>query len=127
MHMPTYANTLPPLSLSPGDVGFSFNAEAVPSSATAGSQFAVPHPTGIPDQSHTVRWQTLFVTGPTAINVSLQGAMFDVAAEYKDIDVSTNAAGEARTVTGVQANFLRISVNSSTVGSGSGFTAKFMV
>jgi hypothetical protein len=125
--MPTYVNTLPPLSLSPGDVGFSFSAEAVPSSATAGSQFAVPHPTGIPDQSRTVRWQTLYATGPTAINVSLQGAMADVDAEYKDIDVSTNTAGEARTVTGVQANFLRVRVNSSTVGSGAGFTAKMLV
>jgi hypothetical protein len=125
--MPSYANTLPPLSLSPGDVGFSFNNEAVPSSATAGSQFALPHPPGIPDQSRAVRWQTLFGVAPTAINVSLQGATADVDAEYKDVDASTNAAGEARTVTGVQANFLRIKVNSSTVGSGSGFTAKLLV
>jgi hypothetical protein len=125
--MPTYANTLPPLALSPGDVGFSFNAEAVPASATAGSQFALPHPTGVPDQSRTVRWQTLFTVAPSAINVSLQGAMADVDAEYKDIDASTNAAGEARTVTGVQANFLRITVNSATVGSGAGFTAKLLV
>jgi hypothetical protein len=125
--MPSYANTLPPLSLSPGDVGYSFNNEAVPSTATAGSQFAMPHPAGIPDQSFAVRWQTLFGTAPSAINVSLQGASADVDAEYKDIDVSTNAAGEARTVTGVQANFLRIRVNSSTVGSGAGFTAKFLV
>jgi hypothetical protein len=125
--MPTYANTLPPLALSPGDVGFSFNAEAVPASATAGSQFALPHPTGLPDQSRTVRWQTLFATAPSAINVSLQGAAADVDAEYNDIDTSTNAAGEARTVTGVQANFLRITVNSSTVGSGAGFTAKLLV
>lgn len=125
--MPSYANTLPPLSLSPGDVGFSFNNEAVPSSATAGSQFALPHPAGIPDQSQAVRWQTLFAVAPTAINVSLQGATADVDAEYKDVDASTNAAGEARTVTGVQANFLRIKVNSSTVGSGSGFTAKLLV
>jgi hypothetical protein len=125
--MPSYANTLPPLSLFPGDVGYSFNDEAVPSTATAGSQFAMPHPTGLPDQARTVRWQTLFTTAPSAINVSLQGATADVNGEYEDIDVSTNAAGEARTVTGVQANFLRIIVNSSTVGSGAGFTAKLLV
>ncbi len=125
--MPTYANSLPPYSLAPGDAGFSFNNEAVPSSATAGSQFAVPHPTGIPDQARAVRWQTLFSVAPSAINVSLQGAIADVDAEYKDLDASTNASGEARTVTGVQANFLRIKVNSSTVGSGAGFTAKFML
>ena len=116
--MPNYSNSNPPYSLSPGDAGFSFSNEAVPSSAQAGTQFALPHPAGIPDQGRVVRWQTLFGTSPTAINVSLQGAVADVDAEYKDIDASTNAAGEARTVTGVQANFLRITVNSSTVGSG---------
>ena len=125
--MPSYANTLPPLALSPGDVGFSFSNEAVPASATAGAQFALPHPTGVPEQSRAVRWQTLFGTAPTAINVSLQGATADVDAEYKDIDTSSNTAGEARTATGVQANFLRIKVNSSTVGSGAGFTAKLLV
>src|SRR5665213_1608573 len=125
--MPSYSSAQPPYSLSPGDIGKSFNNEAVPASATAGAQFAVPHPAGIPDQSRAVRWQTLFAAAPTAINVSLQGAMADVDAEYKDIDASTNAAGEARTVTGVQANFLRIKVNSSTVGSGAGFTAKLLV
>lgn len=125
--MPSYANTLPPYALSPGDVGYSFNGEAVPAVATAGSQFAMPHPPGIPDQSRTVRWQTLFATGPTAINASLQGAMADVDAEYKDIDASTSTVGEARSVTAVQANFLRIKVNSSTVGAGAGFTAKLLV
>ena len=125
--MPSYANTLPPLTLSPGDVGFSFSNEAVPASATAGSQFALPSPGGFPDSSRAVRWQTLFATPPTAINVSLQGAAADVDAEYKDIDASTNAAGEARTATGVQAKFLRIRVNSSTVGAGAGFTGKLLV
>jgi hypothetical protein len=125
--MPSYSNAQPPFALSPGDVGYSFNNEAVPASVTAGAQYALPHPAGIPDQSRAVRWQTLFATAPTAINVSLQGAMADVDTEYKDIDASTTAAGEARTVTGVQANFVRIKVNSSTVGSGAGFTAKLLV
>lgn len=125
--MPSYANTLPPLALSPGDVGFSFSNEAVPASAIAGTQFALPSPAGFADSSRAVRWQTLFATAPTAINVSLQGAMADVDAEYKDIDASTNAAGEARTATGVRAKFLRIRVNSSTVGAGAGFTGKLLV
>ena len=34
--MPTYSNTNPPLALFPGDVGFSFNAEAFPANGTAG-------------------------------------------------------------------------------------------
>ena len=124
--MPSYANSQPPIALAPGDVGFSFSSEAVPSSATAGSQFAlVRQPIG--GSGYTVRWQTLFAVAPSAINVSLQGAMSDVDAEYKDIDTSTNVNGEARTVTGAQARFLRLRVNSSTVGSGSGFTAKLLV
>jgi hypothetical protein len=53
--------------------------------------------------------------------------MADVDAEYKDLDTSTNVNGEAKTVTGVQAKFLRTRVNSSTVGSGAGFTAKLLV
>jgi hypothetical protein len=125
--MPSYANSQPPLSLSPGDVGFSFSSEAVPSSATAGSQSALAFPSGFPDSGRTVRWQTLFSVAPTAINVSLQGAIEDVDAEYKDLDSSTNVNGEAKTVTGVQAKFLRIRVNSVTVGSGAGFTAKILV
>jgi hypothetical protein len=124
--MPSYANSQPPLALAPGDVGFSFSSEAVPTSATSGSQFALVRPTS-PPSGFTVRWQTLFAVAPTAINVSLQGAMSDVDAEYKDIDTSTNVNGEARTVAGVQARFLRLRVNSSTVGSGSGFTAKLLV
>ena len=36
--MPAYQNTFPPISLMPGDVGFSFNNEAFPGSAQAGSQ-----------------------------------------------------------------------------------------
>jgi hypothetical protein len=99
----------------------------VPASATAGAQFAMPFPAGHPDSSRAVRWQTLFATPPTAINVSLQGAAADVDAEYKDIDASTNTSGEARTATGVQAKFLRIRVNSSTVGAGAGFTGKLLV
>ena len=125
--MPNYANTQPPYSLFPGDVGYAFNSEAVPSSAQAGSQFAVPHAPGFNESGRTVRWQTLFTTAPSAINVSLQSAMADVDAEYKDIDASTNAGGEARTVTAVQANFLRVKVNSATVGSGAGFTAKLLM
>ena len=58
--MPAYSNSTPPLSLFPGDVGFSFNAEAFPANGTAGAQFAIPEPAGMTDQSHTVRWQTHF-------------------------------------------------------------------
>ncbi len=122
--MPNYSNSTPPLSLSPGDIGFSFNNEAFPGSAQAGTQFALPEPAGIVDQSHAVRWQTIFGTAPTAVNIRLQGAMADVDTEYADIDTSTAAAGEARTVTGVRARFLHVKLFSST--GGAGLTAKIL-
>jgi hypothetical protein len=122
--MPAYSNATPPLSLFPGDVGFSFNAEAFPANGTAGSQFAIPEPAGLPDQGHTVRWQTIFGTSPSAINIRLQGAVADVDAEFADIDTSTATAGEARTVTGVRARFLRIKTVTST--GGTSLTAKIL-
>jgi hypothetical protein len=122
--MPAYSNTTPPLSLFPGDVGFSFNAEAFPANGTAGAQFAIPEPAGLTDQGHTVRWQTIFGTAPSAINITLQGSTADVNSEYFAIDTSTATAGEARTVTGVRARFLRIILNSST--GGAALTAKML-
>src|SRR5579863_9798846 len=114
--MPAYSNSTPPLSLFPGDVGFSFNAEAFPSAGTAGAQFAIPEPAGLTDQSHTVRWQTLFGTAPSAISIQLQGSAADVDAEYSTLDTSTSTTGEARTVTAVRARFLRIKLVTSTGG-----------
>jgi hypothetical protein len=123
--MPSYQNVTPPSSLMPGDVGFSFNNETFPSSAEAGTQFALPAYAGRSDPGTAVRWQTIFGTAPTAVNLVLQGAMADVDAEYQTLDTTTNTAGEARTVTGVQAKFLRIKFVSST--GGSGLTAKLLV
>ena len=122
--MPAYNNATPPLALFPGDVGFSFNAETFPADGTAGSQFAIPEPAGFPDQGHTVRWQTIFGSNPSAINIRLQGAMADVDAEYTDVDTSTATAGEARTAVGVRARFLRVKKMTST--GGTGLTAKIL-
>ncbi len=123
--MPTYQNVLPPIALCPGDVGFSFNNEAFPGAGTAGTQFAMFNYAGQPDTGFAVRWQTIFGGAPTAVNIVLQGAMADVDAEYFLIDTTTAVGGEARTVTGVQAKFLRIKFVSST--GGTGLTAKMMV
>jgi len=123
--MPSYQNLTPPISLMPGDVGFSFNNEAFPGSAQAGSQFAIPSYAGRPDTGTAVRWQTIFGTAPTAVSLVLQGAMADIDTEYQTIDTTTNTAGEARTVTGVQTRFLRVRFVSST--GGAGLTAKLMV
>ena len=123
--MPTYQNVVPPISLSSGDVGFSFNNETFPGANTAGSQFALPSYTGLPDGGTSVRWQTIFGAAPTAVNIVLQAAINDVDAEYQTIDTTTATAGEGRTVANVQAKFLRIKFVSST--GGSGLTAKILV
>ena len=123
--MPVYQNTLPPISLFSGDVGFSFNNEAFPGAATSGSQFALPSYTGLPDSGTAVRWQTVFGTAPSAVNIILQAAINDVDAEYQTIDTTTTIAGEARTVANVQARFLRVRFVSST--GGTGLTAKVLV
>jgi hypothetical protein len=129
--MPAYQNTTPPSSLFSGDVGFSFNNETFPGSATSGTQFALPSFTGTTDSGTAVRWQTIFGTAPTAVNIVLQGAMADVDAEYQTIDTSTATTGEARSIPSaavpgaVQAKFLRIRFVSST--GGTGLTAKILV
>ena len=123
--MPSYQNLTPPIALFPGDVGFSFNNEAFPGSAQAGSQFAITAPAGLAEMGRTVRWQTIYGTAPTAVSISLQGAMADVDSEYQTIDTTTNTSGEARTVTGVNGKFLRIKFTSST--GGAGLTAKLLV
>jgi len=114
--MPAYSNAKPPVALYPGDVGFSFNAEPFPTGPSAGAQFAIPEPAGFPDQGHTVRWQTIFGTTPSAVNICLQGAIADVDSEYANLDTSTATAGEARTVNGVRARFLRVNLVSATGG-----------
>jgi hypothetical protein len=123
--MPIYQNSTPPYALSSGDVGFSFNNEAFPAANTAGSQFALPSYKGIADGGTAVRWQTIFGGAPSAVSIALQSAMSDVDAEYQTIDTTAALTGEARSVAGVQAKFLRIKVISST--GGSGLTAKILV
>lgn len=115
--MPNYNTQVPPYSIFPGDVALAFNSEG-PTAGTSSQQFALPSYAGFPENGRTIRWQTLFGTAPSAINVALQTAMTDADAQYTTIDSSTATAGEARTVTGVRANFIRAKVASITGGSG---------
>jgi hypothetical protein len=115
--MPNYNAQVPPYSIFPGDVALAFSSEA-PSAGQSSQQFALPNYAGRADNSRTIRWQTLFGTSPSAINVARQAAMIDSDAQYATIDSSTATAGEARTVTGVRANFVRAKISSITGGSG---------
>lgn len=115
--MPNYNAQVPPYSVFPGDVALAFNAET-PAAGQASQQFALPSYAGFPENGRTIRWQTVFGSSPSAINVALQTAMIDSDAQYTTVDSSTATAGEARTVTGVRANFIRAKVSSITAGSG---------
>jgi hypothetical protein len=115
--MPNYNAQVPPYSIFPGDVALAFNSEA-PSAGQASQQFALPSYAGFPENGRTIRWQTIFGTSPSAVNVALQAAMVDADSEYATVDSSTATAGESRTVTSVRANFVRAKVTSITGGSG---------
>ena len=115
--MPNYNTQNPPYSIFPGDVALAFNAEA-PAAGQASQQFALPSYAGFPENGRTLRWQTSFTTAPTSINVVLQTALGDADAQYQTIDTSTVTAGEARSVSGVRANFVRAKVTSISGGSG---------
>jgi hypothetical protein len=115
--MPNYNAQNPPYVIFPGDVALAFSNEA-PAAGTASQQFALPAYSGRGEQGRTVRWQTLYGTAPSAVNVALQVALDDVDAHYQTIDSSTNTAGESRTVSGVNAKFIRAKVTANTGGSG---------
>lgn len=115
--MPNYNSQVPPYSIFPGDVALAFNGEA-PSAGQASQQFAVPNYAGFPENGRTIRWKTIFGAAPSAVNVALETAMIDSDPEYAAVDTSTATTGEARTVTGVRANFIRAKVTSITGGSG---------
>ncbi len=91
--MPNYNAQNPPYSIFPGDVALAFSNEA-PAAGTASQQFALPAYSGRGEQGRTVRWQTIYGTAPSAVNVALQVALDDVDAHYQTIDSSTNTAGE---------------------------------
>jgi hypothetical protein len=115
--MPNYNSQNPPYAVFPGDVVSAFNSEN-PSPGQASQQFALAEYSGDPDQSRTIRWQTLFGTAPTAANIALQGALQDIDAQYFTLDTSTNTSGESRAVAGVRTKFLRAKLVSITGGSG---------
>lgn len=121
--MPAYNAQNPPNSIYPGDVALAFNAEATAAGASS-QQFALPSYGGFPENGRTIRWQTLFGTAPTSVNIALQTAMNDVDAQYATIDSSTATAGEARTVTGVRAKFVRAKVTA--ISGGSGVTVQIL-
>lgn len=120
--MPAYGSKNYVQSLVPGSIGFSLNADAVTTlngnvQPASGEAFALPSSPGLGNAAdgRTIRWQTLFTgTALATVSMRLQGAMRDVDAEYKDLDTDTTVTGNAKTVVGVRANFVRIQVQAQT-------------
>jgi hypothetical protein len=121
--VPDYNSQNPPNSIYPGDIALAFNAEA-PAAGQSSQQFALPNYSGFPENGRTIRWQTIYGTAPSSVSVALQTAMSDANAQYATIDTSTATAGEARTVTGVRGNFIRVIVNA--ISGGSGVTVQIL-
>ena len=121
--MPAYNAQNPPNSIYPGDVALAFNSEARAAGASS-QQFALPSYGGFPENGRTIRWQTLFGTAPASVNIALQTAMNDADAQYATIDSSTATTGEARTVSGVRAKFIRAKVTA--ISGGSGVTVQIL-
>lgn len=149
--MPPYAaepsvQTYPPFTISavsPGIPNYSFgfytpyvdapnlqveHAETLPTTATAGKQFALWSFAGTALQmAREILWEVQYPGGaPATVDVRLQGAMRDVEAEYYDIDSTTNVAGEKKQVAIFRVNFVRIKVQAST-GSATTVIAKFLL
>lgn len=112
-----------PTRFTPATSRRAFNSEA-PAAGASSQQFALPSYGGFPENGRTIHWQTLFGTAPTSVNIALQTAMTDADAQYATIDSSTATAGEARTVSGVRAKFIRAKVTA--ISGGSGVTVQIL-
>lgn len=100
--------------------------ETLPSSATAGKQFAVASANLASDGQRGITWFTQFSGSPSTVTMNLQGSDVDQDAEYTTIDQSTNAAGESRSLGNVNYQFYRIQA-ASTGGTSPKVAAGIMV
>jgi hypothetical protein len=66
--------------------------------AAAGQQFAVAGATLAADNTRVITWFTQFTGSPATVTMNLQGSDVDQDSYYTNIDSSTAAAGESRSV-----------------------------
>jgi hypothetical protein len=83
----------------------------------ASQAFAIQSVAGANISGRAVNWSSTFPTAPSGVTLTLQGAMFDVDAQYATLDSSTSLSGSNRVIDGVNQRFLRVSVSGLT-GSG---------
>ena len=84
--------------------------------AGASQAFAVPDYAGDNENGKTITWSTSYPSAPSSVTMQLQGAMFDVEAEYKTLDSSTTTSGEMRSLNLRVYRFLRVKCVSPTGG-----------
>lgn len=82
--------------------------QTLPSSATAGLQFAVSPATNASNNQRGVTWFTQYTGSPSTVTMNLQGSDIDQDSYYTTIDSSANSAGESRSLSNVNYSFLRI-------------------
>jgi hypothetical protein len=114
--MPNYQTSGPITALYPGDPpAYAFNGES-PMPPQASQQFALARPYGPGmEVAQTIAWQISFASAPTAVAVYLQVADVDADASYATVDVSTETAGERRTIS-TRAKFVRVKLNAQSGG-----------
>lgn len=71
-----------------------------------GNGYAIPHMQGV-GSGRNISWKTIQLGGPSVVNVVLEVAQSDVDADYVQLDLSTNIAGEVRQVAAVLSNWIR--------------------
>ncbi len=117
----TYASTAANDTGTGGTVTGTVVYEPLPTTATAGTAFALPDaPYGSDRQGRDIWWQFAVSQAAGALTVALQGAPTDTEADYVTLDSSTTAAGDTKVTTGVNNPFLRLKITAVTVTNGVG-------
>ena len=81
--------------------------EALPGTAAAGLQFSVQSGSGSENTQRGITWFTEYTGSPSTVTALLQGADIDQDSAYTTIDQSTNTAGESRSLSNVNYQFVR--------------------
>ena len=89
--------------------------ETLPSSATAGKQFAVASANLASDAQRGISWFTKITGSPATVAANLQAADVDEDDQYTTIDTSSSTTGETRNLANLSFNFYRIQL-ASTMG-----------
>ena len=75
--------------------------------AGASQAFAIQDIAGHNENGLTIQWSTQFPSAPSTCTTTLQGADFDIDADYVDIDSSMDTGGDSRSITQTRFRFLR--------------------